>query len=106
MATRRIREFLDGNNVRYVMIHHSPAFTASEVAASAHVPGKQLAKAVIVKIDGELAIAVVSATRDVDFELLRLEAQARDVRIAEKSEFAERFEGCQIGTVPPFGDLF
>src|SRR5437763_2196587 len=73
MATRRIREFLDRNNARYVMIHHSPAFTASEVAASVHMPGKQLAKSVMVKIDGQLAIAVVSATRDVDFELLRAE---------------------------------
>jgi Ala-tRNA(Pro) deacylase len=106
MATRRIREFLDGNNARYVMIHHSPAFTASEVAASVHVPGKQLAKSVMVKIDGQLAIAVVPATRDVDFELLRSETGARDVRIAEEPDFVECFEGCQLGAMPPFGDLF
>ena len=106
MATRRTREFLDGNNVRYVMIHHSPAYTAPEVAASVHVPGRQLAKTVIVWIDGRIAMAVVPATRDVDFDLLRLAAGARDCRLAEEAEFADRFEGCQLGAVPPFGNLF
>ena len=106
MATRRIREFLDGQKVKYAVITHSPAYTAQEVAASAHIPGKALAKTVIVDIDGSLAMVVVPASREVDLGSLRTAAGARLVGLADKAEFATRFEGCQLGAMPPFGNLF
>lgn len=105
MATRRIREFLDGNKVRYDLISHSPAYTAQEVAASAHVPGKDMAKVVVVNVDGQTALAVVPATREVDLERLCAAAGA-DVEIAMERDFVHRFEGCQVGAFPPFGILF
>jgi Ala-tRNA(Pro) deacylase len=106
MATRRITEFLNGNAIKYVLITHSPAFTAQEVAASVHVPGKSFAKTIIARIDGELAMVVVPATRHVDTELLRNVTGATHVEIADESEFVNRFEGCQLGAMPPFGNLF
>ena len=106
MATRRIREFLDGNKVKYAMISHSPAFTAAEVAASAHIPGRDVAKTVIVNVDGALAMAVVSANREVDMLALRAAAGASFAGLADEAEFATRFEGCQLGAMPPFGNLF
>jgi len=106
MATRRIREFLDGNKVGYQVISHSPAYTAQEVAASAHVPGKDLAKVVVVILDGQTALAVIPATHEVDLERLCVAAGAAGVDIAAEREFAHRFEGCKLGTVPPFGNLF
>ena len=106
MATRRTEEFLDGNHARYDVITHSPAYTAQEVAASVHLPGKYMAKTVIVKIDGSLAMAVVPATANVDLSLLGREVGAGDVRLAEEAEFADRFTGCQLGAAPPFGHLF
>ena len=106
MATRRICEFLDGSNARYVLVHHSPAFTAQEIAESSHIPGRFMAKAVVVRIDSVLALAVVPASCDVSLALLRQEAAADQVRLADEDEFADRFEGCQIGTAPPFGNLF
>jgi Ala-tRNA(Pro) deacylase len=106
MATRRIREFLDGSNVKYALISHSPAYTAQEVAASAHVPGKELAKTVMVKVDGVLAMAVVPANREVEMGLLRSAVNARRVDLASVADFAHRFEGCQLGAMPPFGNLF
>ena len=106
MATRRTREFLDGNGVKYVLIHHSPAYTAQEVAASAHIPGRDLAKSVMVTIDGQLAIAVVPASRLVDIDLLRSAADAQHAALADEADFADRFEGCQLGAMPPFGNLF
>jgi Ala-tRNA(Pro) deacylase len=106
MATRRTREFLDGNGVKYVLIHHSPAYTAQEVAASAHIPGRDLAKAVMVTIDGRLAIAVVPASRLVDMDLLRSAAGAQYAALADEADFADRFDGCQLGAMPPFGNLF
>lgn len=106
MATRRVKEFLDGNKIKYAMISHSPAYTAQEVAASVHVPGRQLAKTVIVKLDGRLAMAIVPATHEVDMSRLRAASGATFVELADKSEFVDRFEGCQLGTMPPFGNLF
>ena len=106
MATRRIQEFLDGNKVKYAVISHSPAYTAAEVAASAHIPGKDLAKTVIVDIDGTLAMAVVPASREVDMAALRAAAGASRVGLAEEADFAHRFEGCKLGAMPPFGNVF
>lgn len=106
MATRRIREFLDGNKVKYVVIGHSRAYTAQEVAQSAHVPGKYMAKVVVVKLDGRLALAVVPATCEVDLERLREAAGAVEAELAAEAEFADKFEGCQLGSAPPFGNLF
>lgn len=106
MATRRTREFLDGNFVKYVTIQHSPAHTAQEIAASAHVPGGTFAKTLVVKIDGQLTLAVVPAPRMLDTELLRAAADAQFVEIADVVDFADRFEGCKLGMMPPFGNLF
>ncbi|CAN5348161.1 YbaK/EbsC family protein [soil metagenome] len=106
MATRRTIEFLDGNKVKYVIVKHSPAFAAQDVAASAHVPARTFAKTIAVKLHGQLALAVVPATRQVDIGLLRMASGAKQVEIADASELPKRFEGCQLGTMPPFGNLF
>ena len=106
MSIRRIQEFLDGNHVRYAVICHSPAYTASEVAESVHIRGRTFAKVVIVAIDGRLALAVVPATCEVDLSSLQDLTGVHDVRLAGETEFADRFQGCKLGTVPPFGNLF
>jgi len=61
MILKRLMEFLDQQKVKYVVVSHSPAFTAQEVAASAHIPGEEIAKTVMVKVDGTMAMAVVPA---------------------------------------------
>jgi Ala-tRNA(Pro) deacylase len=106
MPLQKLREFLDGNHVKYVTISHSVAYTAQEVAASAHIKGKELAKTVMVVVDGELGMAVVPASSQVDLQLLKGAASARDVRLASESEFKDRFPGCETGAMPPFGNLY
>jgi Ala-tRNA(Pro) deacylase len=106
MATRRIQQFLSGNKVPFGTINHTCAYTAQEVAEFSHVPGRYMAKSVIVRIDGRLAIVVVPATKLVDLAKLRRETGAGEVRLAEEAEFRDEFDGCQLGTVPPFGNLF
>ena len=59
MAMKKLKEFLDENNVRYITVSHSPAYTAQEIAAKAHLPGKEIAKTVLVKIEGKIAMAVL-----------------------------------------------
>ena len=92
--------------LKYVTISHSPAFTAQEVAASAHVPGKEMVKTVMVKIDGTMAMAVLPAPYKVDLEELRRATGAETVDLASEEEFKELFPECEVGAMPPFGNLY
>jgi len=106
MVAKKLREFLDNNKVKYVAVTHSPAYTAQEVAASAHIPGKELAKTVVVKVDGQLAMAVLPASCHVDFHQLAEAVGAKSVELASESEFRNRFGECEVGAMPPFGNLY
>ncbi|WP_076791505.1 aminoacyl-tRNA deacylase [Chlorobium sp. KB01] len=106
MPIRKLREFLDSHAVRYFVLSHSPAYTAQEIAAAAHVPGKELAKTVMVSINGTMAMVVLPASRQLDFERLREVTGTRDVELAGEREFAGLFPECEIGAMPPFGNLY
>mgnify|MGYP000950892222 CR=1 FL=1 len=106
MPLRKLREFLDNRGIKYVTIRHSTAYTAQEIAESAHLPGKEMAKTVMVKIDGKMAMIVLPATRHVDFDLLKAVVSSKNVVLADESEFKDRFPDCEIGAMPPFGNLY
>ncbi|OGU07051.1 MAG: deacylase [Gemmatimonadetes bacterium RBG_16_66_8] len=106
MPVHTLKKFLDEHHIKYVVISHSPAYTAQEIAASAHVRGKELAKTVMLKVDGHLAMAVLPASRHIDFELLRKAVGARTVGLASEREFKGLFPECEVGAMPPFGNLY
>jgi Ala-tRNA(Pro) deacylase len=106
MALTSLMEYLDMHNVPYVVISHSPAYTAQGVAGLAHIPGRELAKTVIIRLDGRLAMAVIPAKFHVDLELLRKSAKAKSVALAFEEEFKDQFPECETGAMPPFGNLF
>jgi len=106
MPLRKLKEFLEGHHIKYVTISHSQAFTAQEIAATAHVPGRQLAKTVMVKIDGTMATLVLPASHRVDFDQLKKATGAKRVELATEQEFKDLFPECEIGAMPPFGNLY
>ncbi len=106
MPARRLKELLDKEKVKYVCIGHSPAYTAQEVAASAHIPGWEVAKVVMVKVDGAMAMAVLPANRKVVPQDLREMLGAERVELATEAEFRDKFPDCEIGAMPPFGNLY
>jgi Ala-tRNA(Pro) deacylase len=106
MATATLTELLDREGIKYITIQHSPAFTAQEVAASAHVPGKEMAKTVVAKLDGKPALVVLPAREKVNLDTLRANTGAREVALAAEQEFAGLFPGCELGAMPPFGNLY
>ena len=106
MPVEKLRAFLDENRVKYVTIRHSPAFTAQEVAASAHVPGRELAKTVMVFIDGRMAMAVLPASHQVELDLLKEVTGAVTVELAREDDFIRLFPDCEVGAMPPFGNLY
>lgn len=106
MPLCKLREFLDSHNIRYLVLSHSLAYTAQGIAALAHVSGKKLAKTVIVKIDGVLAMAVIPASEHVDLDRLRTLTGAQTIEIATEREFKDAFPDCETGAMPPFGNLY
>jgi Ala-tRNA(Pro) deacylase len=106
MPVQRLKEFLDKNDVRYILISHSRAFTAAATAAITHIPGKEIAKTVVVKIDGKLAMAVVPGSRHLDLQAMEEELGAHEVRLVSEEEFKNVFPDCEVGAMPPFGTLY
>lgn len=106
MPVQKLKEFLDSHKVKYVSVIHSTAYTAQEVAASAHVSGKVLAKPVMVKMDDKLMMVVLPASRQIDFDRLKAATRANVVELATESEFKGRFPDCEVGAMPPFGNLY
>lgn len=106
MPVRQLKEFLDKEKIKYVSIIHSPAYTAQEVAASAHIPGKELAKTIIVELDGQMAMAVLPANRKIVLQDLREVTGSDQVKFASEEQFRQRFPGCETGAMPPFGNLY
>ena len=91
MPVTKLKEFLDKNKIKYVSIRHSTAYTAQEIAASAHVKGRNMAKTVIVKIDGKIAMAVLPAKYQIDLESLKKSCGATSVQLAREEEFSHLF---------------
>ena len=102
MPDERVRNFLDETGIRYIIIRHSPAFTAHET----HIRGKELAKTVIAKIDGPMAMVVTAASSRVDLVRLQTITGAQDVELATEEEFGGLFPECELGVMPPFGNLY
>ncbi len=102
----KVKAFLDTHGIRYVGISHSKAYTAQGIAAIAHISGKELAKTVILKLDGDLAMAVLPASYQVDLEALRRATGVRQAALASESEFKRHFPDCETGAMPPFGNLY
>lgn len=102
----RVKQYLDEQNVPYVVCTHSPAFTAQEIAHALHVRGREMAKAVILKADDRYVMAVVPAHHKVDLERFAAVVGATTVRLATEAEFQDLFPDCEIGAMPIFGHLY
>ena len=106
MPVKKLKAFLDEEKIKYVCIVHSPAYTAQEVAASAHITGRELAKVVIVQLDGEMAMAVLPANRKIILQDLREVTGADQVKFVPEDQFKKLFPDCETGAMPPFGNLY
>jgi len=106
MPVEKLKQYLDQNQVKYVCVTHSPAFTAQEIAASAHIPGKELAKTVMVELDGRMAMAVLPASYQVDLPALCSLAGAGQIALPAEDRFKSLFPDCEPGAMPPFGNLY
>jgi Ala-tRNA(Pro) deacylase len=102
----KLKEYLDRQGVRFEHHVHPTAYTAQETASSMHLPGRDIAKTVVIEADGALLLAIVPANQKVDLHHLKFITRAANIRIADEREFSEAFPSCEPGAVPPFGNLF
>lgn len=106
MLNKTIQHFLEHHHIPYISINHPPSYSAQEVAAAAHVSGKKMAKAVIVKINGSLAMIVLPAKDYVNFSQLRKLISSDNITLALEDDFKNAFPECELGAIPPFGNLY
>lgn len=106
MINQKLREFLDSNGVSYRTEVHEPTVDASRTAQAAHVRGREFAKTVIVKADGRLFMTVLPSTDRVDVDQLKHALGAKDLELADEDEINAAFPDCEIGAMPPFGNLY
>jgi len=106
MPLRRLKTFLDQNGVHYTQQIHTTAYTAAGVASIAHVRGKEMAKAVIVLADDKLVMLVIPASSHVRLKLVKSALKSHEVVLASEADFAHVFPDCEVGAMPPFGNLY
>ena len=102
----RLKELLDTEKVAYEHRVHPTAYTAAETAQAMHIPGKEMAKTVIVELDGKMAMAVLPANRKIVLQDLREVTGSDQVKFASEEDFRKRFPDCETGAMPPFGNLY
>lgn len=102
----RLEAYLQANQVHFEVQQHPIAFTAQSVAESEHLPGDMMVKVVIVVADGEMMMLALPTSRRVDLAVLSEILGAHEVRLADEPEFAAAFPDCEVGAMPPFGNLF
>ena len=103
---KKLKELFDDAKVSYEVYNHPLAYTAQEIAQRQHLSGDRIAKVVILKLDGRLVMAVVTGNQKVHLPTVRESLGAYEVRLASEEEFISTFPDCEIGAMPPFGNLF
>lgn len=102
----RLEAYLREHQVPFQVQQHAQSFTAQRIAESEHIPGKMVAKTVIVIADDKKIAFVLPASHRVDIDKIRTWLRAKEVRLAHEAEFVSTFPDCAVGTMPPFGNLY
>ena len=103
---RKLKDLLDGARVEYEIHNHPLAYTAQEIASQQHFSGKEMAKVVMLEVDGRLLMGVIPGSRIINLNTAKTSLGAKAVRLASEAEFNSQFPECEIGAMPPFGNLF
>lgn len=106
MPLSKLETYLRNQDVSFNKIVHHKTYTAQRTAADAHISGKEIAKTVIMKIDGEMCMVVLPADMQIDINLLKESTGAKNIRLATEIEFKDMFDNCEVGAMPPFGNLY
>jgi Ala-tRNA(Pro) deacylase len=104
--SRKLKDYLDREHVRYEILQHPEAYRVVTIAHAFHAPEREMAKVVIVKVDGRFVMTVLPASWNVDLHRLRELFATQHVRLATEDEIKDLFQDCDLGSMPPFGNLY
>jgi|YelNatPaOPRAMG01_1025707.scaffolds.fasta_scaffold48214_2 Ala-tRNA(Pro) deacylase len=104
--SQRLQEYLESNNVRFELLPHYAAFPAQKTAQSLHVSGKHFAKAVVLRADDRLVMAVLPASHRLNLHDLRQELEVRRLEMVPEAELENICSDCELGAFPPFGHFY
>ena len=102
----RLDEFLTNRQVPFQRLRHPPVYTANHVAQALHVPGREMAKTVLVRTANGYILTVLPATHRVDLDRLEHDLHERNLDLASEAEMERIFPDCERGAMPPFGSLY
>jgi Ala-tRNA(Pro) deacylase len=103
----RVDELLTRNHVPFERLTHPTAYTAGSVAQALHVPGREMAKTVLLRTTRGYALAVLPATHRVDLDCLQRDlGETQQVEMASEDEMDQLFPDCERGAMTPFGSLY
>jgi Ala-tRNA(Pro) deacylase len=106
VGREELQSHLREHGVSFTLRHHPRAFTARQVAASEHIPYDQLAKPVLVVAEAHPVLLVLPASRMIELTRLAQQLGARTARLADETEIGRVFADCELGALPPFGNLY
>jgi len=102
----RLRTFLAQQKVKFKTQKHPVAYTAQEIAAAEHVPGKQLAKCVLIVTNKGPYLAVLPAIHLVDLKKLKSLLRATQLSIGKEADIRTLFPDVEVGAMSVFGNLY
>src|SRR5262252_6644515 len=102
----KVDELLTNHHVPFERLHHRPVYTANRIAQELHVPGKEVAKTVLLRSDRGYVLAVVPATHRIDLDEIRKKLELEDIEMAGEGEMSRVFPDCEVGVIPPFGSIY
>jgi Ala-tRNA(Pro) deacylase len=105
-VANRLKEYLEENKIPYTHCTHRLAYTAQEVAAAQHVPGREMAKTIVLKADGEFVLVILPAMLKIDLRALRGQLPYKHIELASESDFSVLFPDSEVGAMVPFGNLY
>ena len=106
MLSPRLHHFLDERHAAYTTLSHERTITAQETANSVHIGNRHFAKTVMLKVGGDLAMMVMPAAYRIDLTRLSRALGGSEVELAQESDFRDAFPDCELGAMPPFGNLY
>lgn len=101
-----LQRYLNNNGIPYQIIEHDPAFSAHGVSVATHVAEKEIAKTVILQIDGKFWMTVLRGDYKINLHMIKQAFAAHHVHLAHEEDLNTLFPDCQLGTMPPFGNLY
>jgi Ala-tRNA(Pro) deacylase len=102
----KLDDLLSSRHVPYQRLHHEPVYQANRMAQMLHVPGRRVAKSVLLRAGRGYVLAVLPAPYRVDLERMGSELGEDSVKVASESEVDKVFPDCEVGAMPPFGSLY